>query len=82
MATMTSEGSIKEATMDTPKDAAKDAFKDAPDVSSVVEENQEIEDVNRGDACKECTKEMTVASKFKNVIFTILKPIKRELVFF
>ena len=38
--------------MDPPKDAAKDALKDAPDVSSVVEENQEIEDVDRGDACK------------------------------
>ena len=55
MAAMTSEGFM----MDAPTDAAKDALKDAPDDSSVVEENQEIEDVDRGDACKECTKKMT-----------------------
>ena len=31
--------------------------------------------MDRGDACKECTKKMTVASLFKYVIFTRLKPI-------
>ena len=67
MAAMTREGSIK----DTPKDA----LKDAPDDSSIVEENQVIEDVDKGDACKECKKKMTVASLFKYVIFTRLKPI-------
>ena len=41
--------------LDALKDAAKDALKDAPDDSSVVEENQVIEDVDRRDACKECT---------------------------
>ena len=51
--------------LDAPKDAAEDALKDAPDDSSVVEENQVIEDVDRRDACKECTKKMTVVSLFK-----------------
>ena len=61
--------------LDAPKDAAKDALKDAPDDSSIVEENQVIEDVNKGDACKECKKKMTVASLYKYVILTRLKPI-------
>ena len=66
------------------KDATKDAHKDAPDDKSDVEENQKIKDVDREDACKECTKKMTVVGQFRyvsrarcTVTFTRLKPIKR-----